>query len=111
MTVPRELLSLRAILKTHVVAVNCCQSAKTAGMSVTSYRMNRLTEPRNIDEVANLATQQQSQILFRVFSAVLVRMALGNAQDENRTNKIASWPDGFTMRAVFDVKKRKSVLK
>src|SRR5437588_6959925 len=67
MTLPRELLSLRAILKTHVVAVNCCQSAKTAGMSVTSYRMNRLTEPRNIDEVANLATQQQSQILFRVF--------------------------------------------
>ena len=40
-----------------------------------------------------------------------VRMALGSAQDENRTNKIASWPDGFTMRAVFDVKKRKSVLK
>src|SRR5437660_1195079 len=38
-------------------------------------------------------------------------MALGSAQDENRTNKIASWPDGFTMRAVFDVKKRKSVLK
>ena len=36
-------------------------------MSVISYRMNRLTEPRNIDEVANLATQQQSQILFRVF--------------------------------------------
>src|SRR5437588_12151500 len=67
MTLPRELLSLRAILKTHVVAVNCCQSAKTAGMSVTSYQMNRLTEPRNIDEVANLATQQQSQILFRVF--------------------------------------------
>ena len=56
MTLPRELLSLRAILKTHVVAVNCCQSAKTAGMSVTSYGMNRLTEPRNIDEVANLAT-------------------------------------------------------
>src|SRR5437762_9715426 len=107
MTAPRELLSLRAILKTHVVAVNCCQSAKTAGMSVTSYRMNRLTEPRNIDEVANLATQQQSQILFRVFSAVLVRMALGNAQDENRTNKIASWPDRFTIRA----KNRTSVLK
>ena len=42
---------------------------------------------------------------------MLVRMALGSAQDENRTNKIASWPDGFTMRAVFDVKKRKSVLK
>src|SRR5437764_13978532 len=40
-----------------------------------------------------------------------VRMAPGSAQDENRTNKIASWPDGFTMRAVFDVKKRKSVLK
>jgi hypothetical protein len=38
-------------------------------------------------------------------------MVLGIAQDENRTNKIASWPDGFTMRAVFDVKKRKSVLK
>ena len=38
-------------------------------------------------------------------------MALGSAQDENRTNKIASWPDGFTMRAIFDVKKRKSVLK
>ena len=67
MTAPRELLSLRAILKTHVVAVNCCQSAKTAGMSVTSYRMNRLTEPRNIDEVANLVTQQQSQISFEYF--------------------------------------------
>src|SRR5205823_5464381 len=38
-------------------------------------------------------------------------MALGSAQDEDRTNKIASWSDGFTMRAVFDVKKRKSVLK
>src|SRR5438067_4879988 len=111
MTAPRELLSLRAILKTHVVAVNCCQSAKTAGMSVASYRMNRLTEPRNIDEVANLATQQQSQILFRVFPQCWCGMALGSAQDENRTNKIASWSDGFTMRAVFHVKKRKSVLK
>src|SRR5881394_3869721 len=38
-------------------------------------------------------------------------MALGIAQDEDRTNKIASWSDGFTMRAVFDVKKRTSVLK
>ena len=34
-------------------------------------------------------------------------MALESAQDENRTNKIASWPDRFTIRA----KNRTSVLK
>src|ERR1035441_5453487 len=28
-----------------------------------------------------------------------------SAQDENRSNKVASTPDGFTMGAVFDVKK------
>ena len=60
MTVPRELLSLRAILKTHVVAVNCCQSAKTAGMSVTSYRMNRLTVKISIPAYSLSASQARA---------------------------------------------------